>query len=66
MQAEIPAADLFAVRLLWVLVGECAFAVGAFLLTGALPDLVVTVGFGIALAVLLEAQAIAPATRPQR
>lgn len=66
MQAEIPAADPFAVRLLWVLLGECAFAVGALLVTGDPPAIVVTVGFGIALAILLEAQAIAPATRPQR
>lgn len=66
MQAEIPAPDPFAVRLLWVLLGECAFAVGAYLVTGAPPALVVTVGFGVALAVLLAAQAIAPATHPRR
>ncbi|HZW01855.1 MAG TPA: hypothetical protein VFF55_09850 [Candidatus Deferrimicrobium sp.] len=66
MQAVTPTVDPFTVRLLWVLLGECAFAVGAFLVTGAPPALVVTVGFGIALAVLLEAQAVAAATPPQR
>jgi hypothetical protein len=66
MQSGISTADPFGVRLLWVLVAECVFAVGAFIVTGAPPAIIVTVGFGIALAVLLEAQAAAPATLPRR
>ena len=50
----------FEVRLALVLLAECLFVVLVLAATGALPELVTTVLFASALAVLLEAQARQP------
>lgn len=66
MQSGMSTTAPGAFRLLWVLVGEYAFAVGASLVTGVPLALVVTVAFGLALAVLVETRAATPTTRPLR